>query len=51
VRLRECEERVKEETKATIRVIPDEEFRSRTRRSAAGVRRRGVSEVVWARAY
>jgi hypothetical protein len=29
-----CEERVKEETKATIRCLPDEEFRSRRRRSA-----------------
>ena len=47
-----CEEQVKEETKATIRVIPDEEFRSPVKPercllcgAAAAV------EVIWARAY
>ncbi len=48
----QCEERVKEETKATIRVLPFEEFRSATapeRCIACG----GASgeEAVWARAY
>jgi prolyl-tRNA synthetase len=48
----ECEEKVKEETKATIRVLPFEEFRSATtpeRCIACG----GTSseEAVWARAY
>lgn len=47
-----CEEKVKEDTKATIRVIPDEEFRT-----PGGVERcvvcgsEAVDEVVWARAY
>ncbi len=45
------EERVKDTTKATIRVIPGEEFRSATapRRCVGGGRAR--MEVVWARAY
>jgi prolyl-tRNA synthetase len=47
-----CEERVKEETKATIRVIPDEEFRSPERPErclVCGVD--AAEEVIWARAY
>jgi prolyl-tRNA synthetase len=47
-----CEDRVKAETRATIRVIPDEEFRSATapeRCLACGDS--AVHEVVWARAY
>ena len=47
-----CETRVKEETKATIRVIPDEEFRSPERPErclVCGVAAR--EEVSWARAY
>jgi prolyl-tRNA synthetase len=47
-----CEERVKEEAKATIRVIPDEEFRSAQRPErclVCGVE--AVEEVIWARAY
>ncbi len=46
------EAQVKEETKATIRVIPDEEFRSAepaTRCMVTG--ERAKHEVVWARAY
>ncbi|MGH7475531.1 MAG: proline--tRNA ligase [Longimicrobiales bacterium] len=48
----ECEQRVKEETKATIRVLPLEEFRS----SAAPERcllcgAAAVHEAIWARAY
>jgi prolyl-tRNA synthetase len=46
------EARVKEETKATIRCIPDEEFRSAeapTRCLVTGEPAR--HEVVWARAY
>jgi prolyl-tRNA synthetase len=47
-----CEERVKEEAKATIRVIPDEEFRSPTAPEKCLVCGAGaVHEVVWARAY
>ncbi len=47
-----CEAAVKEETKATIRVLPDEEFRS----SPAPARcvwcgRPAVTEAVWAKAY
>jgi len=47
-----CEERVKEETKATIRVLPFEEFRSATAPThciACGGAAR--EEAVWARAY
>ena len=47
-----CEERVKEETKATIRVLPDEEFRSAqapTHCLACGGE--AEYEAIWARAY
>ena len=46
------EEEVKERTKATIRVLPDDEFRSDTppAKCVSGDRE-SVSEVVWARAY
>lgn len=48
----ECEAKIKDETKATIRVLPDEEFRSAETpteclRCGEGV----VSEAVWAKAY
>jgi prolyl-tRNA synthetase len=48
----ECEARIKEETKATIRVLPDEEFRS----AEAPTRclrcdRPATAEAVWAKAY
>jgi prolyl-tRNA synthetase len=47
-----CEERVKEDTKATIRVIPDEEFQSVTAPEACvACGSESVHEVVWARAY
>jgi prolyl-tRNA synthetase len=47
-----CEERVKEETKATIRVLPDEEFRSPTAPTKCMVcGGESIGEVVWARAY
>jgi prolyl-tRNA synthetase len=47
-----CEERVKEETKATIRVIPDPEFRSASAPSSCLVcEGEAAHEVVWARAY
>ena len=47
----EVEQRVKEETKATIRVIPDPEFRSPAapRKCVGGGEAR--MEVVWAKAY
>ncbi len=48
----ECEEGIKEETKATIRVLPDEEFRS----AEAPVKclkcgGRATAEAMWAKAY
>ncbi len=47
-----CEEKVKAETKATIRVIPDEEFLSATAPgSCIACDGAAESEVVWARAY
>jgi prolyl-tRNA synthetase len=47
-----CETKVKEETKATIRVIPDEEFRSAAAPATCVVcGSPSQSEVVWARAY
>ncbi len=48
----ECEQKVKEETKATIRVLPSEEFRSAEppeRCLVCGGKAR--HEVIWARAY
>jgi prolyl-tRNA synthetase len=48
----QCEERVKEETKATIRVIPGPAFRSADRPSNCIVCGQPAAvEVVWARAY
>jgi prolyl-tRNA synthetase len=45
------EERVKEETKATLRVIPDSEFRSETPPSRCVGGGKANVEVVWSRAY
>jgi prolyl-tRNA synthetase len=48
----DCEARIKEETKATIRVLPDEEFRSAdapTRCLRCG--RPATGEALWAKAY
>jgi len=48
----ECEAQIKEETKATIRVLPDEEFRSAeapTRCVKCG--RDATAEALWAKAY
>jgi prolyl-tRNA synthetase len=48
----ECEERVKEETKATIRVIPDEEFRSSVAPNHCLLCGADAKhEVLWARSY
>jgi len=48
----ECEERVKNETKATIRVLPDEEFRSEQAPERCLVcDEQAKAEAVWARAY
>ncbi len=48
----ECESKVKEETKATIRCIPFEEFRSPDRPTTCLVCGGGAEhEVIWARAY
>jgi prolyl-tRNA synthetase len=48
----ECEAQIKEETKATIRVLPDEEFRSaESPRSCLRCGEPAVSEALWAKAY
>ena len=47
-----CEEQVKDETKATIRVIPDDEFRSASPPTTCMLCGDAAAhEVVWARAY
>ncbi|UCF19161.1 MAG: proline--tRNA ligase [Gemmatimonadota bacterium] len=46
-----CETRVKDETKATIRVIPDEDFRSDSFPATCVCGGKASHEVVWARAY
>ena len=49
---RECEQAVKERTKATIRVLPDEEFRSMEKpTSCAWCGGKAITEAVWAKAY
>ncbi len=48
----ECEQAIKEETKATIRILPDEEFRSAdppTRCLKCGAK--SVVEALWAKSY
>jgi prolyl-tRNA synthetase len=48
----ECEAEIKEQTKATIRVLPDEEFRSDDAPTACmWCGRPSTSEAVWAKAY
>ena len=48
----ECEAQIKEETKATIRVLPDEEFRSaEPPATCLKCGRPSVVEAVWAKAY
>jgi len=47
-----CEAEIKEQTKATIRVLPDEEFRSSPApTTCVWCGRPSVSEAVWAKAY
>jgi prolyl-tRNA synthetase len=47
-----CEAQVKEETKATIRCLPDEEFQSATRPTAClKCGRPATAEALWAKAY
>jgi prolyl-tRNA synthetase len=47
-----CEAQIKEDTKATIRVLPDEEFRSAEAPTAClKCGQPAVSEAVWAKAY
>jgi prolyl-tRNA synthetase len=47
-----CETEIKEQTKATIRVLPDEEFRSpEAPKTCMWCDRPSVTEAVWARAY
>ncbi len=48
----ECEQTIKDETKATIRVLPDEEFRSaETPTNCLKCGGKSVAEALWARAY
>jgi prolyl-tRNA synthetase len=48
----QCETDVKEETKATIRVLPDEEFRSaEAPATCLKCGRAASAEAVWAKAY
>ena len=48
----ECEASIKEETKATIRCLPDEEFRSaETPTKCLKCGAKSVSEALWAKAY
>jgi prolyl-tRNA synthetase len=48
----ECEMEIKERTKATIRVLPDEEFRSpQVPAACMWCERPSVTEALWARAY
>jgi prolyl-tRNA synthetase len=48
----ECEAAIKEDTKATIRVLPDEEFRSAEAPTAClRCGHTAVAEAVWAKAY
>ena len=47
-----CEAQIKEDTKATIRVMPDEEFRSaETPTKCLRCARPSIAEAVWAKAY
>ncbi len=47
-----CEAQIKEETKATIRVLPDEEFRSaEAPATCLKCGRASTAEAVWAKAY
>jgi prolyl-tRNA synthetase len=47
-----CETAIKEETKATVRVLPDEEFRSASApATCVWCGRPSVTEAVWAKAY
>jgi prolyl-tRNA synthetase len=47
-----CEQQIKEETKATIRVLPDEEFRTADAPTAClKCGAAPIAEAVWARAY
>jgi prolyl-tRNA synthetase len=48
----QCEARIKEETKATIRVLPDEEFRSAEEpKRCLLCGKTATTEAVWAKAY
>src|SRR5438093_1210130 len=52
VHLDACEAQIKDETKATIRVLPDEEFRSAEPPTAClKCGRPSIAEAVWAKAY
>jgi prolyl-tRNA synthetase len=46
-----CEEKVKDDTKATVRVIPDEDFRSDSYPNKCICGSKAQHEVFWARAY
>ena len=47
-----CEQQIKEETKATIRVLPDEEFRSAEAPTVClKCGKPSVAEALWAKSY
>ncbi|HSG81211.1 MAG TPA: proline--tRNA ligase [Gemmatimonadota bacterium] len=48
---RACEEKVKDDTKATVRVIPDEDYRSDSYPDKCICGSKAKHEVFWARAY
>jgi prolyl-tRNA synthetase len=48
----ECEAEIKNETKATIRLLPDEEFRSaEPPTSCLKCGKASIAEAMWAKAY
>ena len=47
----ECERKIKDETQATIRVLPDPEFRSESAPERCVCGDAAVTEAVWAKAY
>ena len=47
----ECEQNIKEKTQATIRVLPDPEFRAKSAPERCVCGDTAVTEAVWARAY
>jgi prolyl-tRNA synthetase len=49
---RECEAAIQQETKATVRILPDEEYRSeRTPKTCVWCGKPSIAEAVWAKGY